>query len=216
MYIYMHKYHFEIRLNKTHTPIYIESRNSDTYVLSVPMDLREDELKQYLKSNGKKLITVFEKKRISNQALSIELYNKKHIFVWKPNSSISYRYEGKIHSSILPKSTLSIKKICKDILYYDIKTLIGIWEERLTCIITDINLKNFKTNKFKICTRSNTLSFSFQLMDSPYYYVEFIVAKAVFQYLNIEETKQHLLMEEFVKDYKQSNKIYDYERSKSI
>lgn len=216
MYISIDKYQFEIRLNKPNSPIYIESRKTDVYIVSVPANLRDKELYEYLKINAKKLIKAFVKNSTENPSLTIQMYDKSYTFICKPNSSISYHDDRAIYSSVCPKSTLAIKNICKELLYFDIKTLIGAWEERLDCIIENIYLKNYKTKPFKICPQSNTIYFSTQLINRSYSYVEFMVAKGVFQYLKMGENNQQLFLEKYVDDYRQSTKIYNYERVKPL
>lgn len=212
MYITLNNNHFQIRLNKNKTAIYIQSRLEDSYILSVPQDLKEDELIIYLKLNTKKLIRAYEKKISHISTKSIYIYNQEFIYKWKPNLLLSYKKNKVIYSSISIKSTSNVNKIRKEVLLMDIKTSISLWEERLNCIIDNIYLKNYKTKSYNICPKDSTIEFSNYLINKSFSYMEFIVAKASLDYLNIEADKQEQLMHEFVNDWKHCAKIYEYER----
>lgn len=216
MYISIDNYDFKIRLSKVNTPIHIEDRKSDTYTLCVPVNFRDKELQQYLKTNAKNLVKAFEKKNIDNTIIHIQLYNKAFLHVYKPNCCNAYRDEKRIYSSLSTKAVGSIKKITKEVFLWDVKTMIGLWEERLSCLVENTYLKNYKTKSFKICHQSSTIELSIHLMDHHYSYIEFVVAKAVFHYLKLDNQQQDILMEKYVKDYKQSNKVFEHERGKPI
>jgi|GEM_PF-6205526 len=214
MYISTHNYNFQLKLKPKNTAIRITSKSEDFYILEVPADFKENELLVYLKKNAKSIIKNYEN-QIANTTLEfINIYTKDFIYKWKPTISISYRYNNYIYSPLSIKTIKNKKKIITDILTSDIKTLIGLWEERLNCIIENIYFKNFKTKHFLNCHQTNSIAFSSALYLKDSIYLDFIVAKAVMQQRKFDHDEQVKWMEKFVKDYKQCNKIYDYERSK--
>lgn len=214
MYISIHNYNFQLKLKPKNNTICVTSKSEDFYILEVPADFKENELLVYLKKNAKSIIKKYEN-QIANTTLEfINIYTKDFIYKWKPTISISYRYNNYIYSPLSIKTIKNKKKIITDILTSDIKTLIGLWEERLNCIIENIYFKNFKTKHFLNCHQTNSIAFSSALYLKDSIYLDFIVAKAVMQQRKFDHDEQVKWMEKFVKDYKQCNKIYDYERSK--
>ena len=95
MYLTVNNNNFQVRLKERNTSIYIESKNLDTYILAVPIDLPENELSQFLKANGKKIIKAFEEALGDNKANYINLYEEEFICIYKPTLLNSYRNEKK-------------------------------------------------------------------------------------------------------------------------
>lgn len=213
MYITHDKYQFEIRLGDTESPIYIENKYNDTYRLRVPMRMTDDELYQYLKINSTKLIKTYEKQARSVSDITICLYTKNYGYRYKASATSSYQIHPFIYSAIPATSAVNIKKICREILLLDIKGLIGIWEERLDCIIESIYLQNYKTKPFQICTKREAIGFSVNLTEHHFSYIEFMVAKATFDYLALPQEEQEKWMQQYVIDWKQSVKVFEHERT---
>jgi len=212
MYFTQDKYQFEIRLNTRIKAIYIERKSGNSYILCIPTQMTDSELSAYIKLHAAKLIETFEKHHNKSPDIDIYLYTKRFSYKFKPNLSFSYKKDNVIYSTNSAKSTLNIKKIKQEILLSDIKNLIGQWEEKLNCIIEDIYLKNYKTKSFHICRKHKAIGFSYRLSDYHYSYMEFMIAKAVFEYLVLTQEKQDELMQEFVTDWKRNTKVFEHER----
>lgn len=215
MYISFENYQFEVRLNNKNSTVYIENKHDETYIIRVPLDFKDDELIQYLKTNVKKLIQDFEKQQqVYIQPKTIKIYNKEFLYVHNPNAVGSFKKNNSI--IISSHSLRSHKQIIKDILLFDINGLISFWEENLHFLIENIYLKNYKTKSFKICNYSKAIDFSISLKDYSYSYLEYTVAKAIFEYLKLDEIQQIELFEKFVNDWRQNKRISDYERDVRI
>ena len=154
-----------------------------------------------------------EKKINVLSPLVIPLYGIAYTYKYKHDISVSYKKDKIIYANKEPKSALSRKKIAQEILLIDLKILMGQWEERLGCIIDKIYLTNFKTKSFQICPQDSAIAFSNKLMIQSFAYIEFIVAKACFEYIGIGVDRQEELLQQCVNDWKHSNKVYTYERS---
>lgn len=203
---------FQVRLKERNTSIYIESKNLDTYILAVPIDLPENELTQFLKINGSKLIKAFEDTISDNKANYINLYEEQFICMYKPTILTSYRINKKIFTNLKTLNTANISKLNKAILYQDITNLIGIWEERLDCLIDCIHIKNYKNKMYKSIPIDKVIEFSILLKNKRLDYLGFVVAKAVFDYLQLEEDKQIQLLDKYINNWKHFNKIFEYEK----
>jgi len=213
MYITHNKYQFEIRLYAKNGPIYISNKINDIYVLCVPINISDGELRMYIPLHAKDLVNTFEKNHQNKHSEDIYIYAQKFNYVFKPNLSVSYRSNNAIYSTNPIKSPRGLKKVKHEILLSDIKKLVGIWEERLNCIIDDIYLKNYKTKSFQICRNRKVIGFSYHLIEYHFSYIEFMVAKAVFIYLALTPETHEKLMKQFVNDWKQSTKVFEHERS---
>lgn len=211
MYLNIKNKSFKIRLSKIGSPIQITDLQTNTYIVSAPMDLRDKELIQYLQLNHKKLITEYKNKINQKLINEIILYNKKLQVLLDNNTSNSYKKNGCIYSSKSTKSTLNLKKIAAEIVIQDICQIIDFWEDKLGFIIDNIQIKNYKKSLYKISKINQSINFSTKLMNYQFTFVEYLVVRAVFEYLNIDQKNQNKYMEEYVQDYKQSIKIYTYE-----
>jgi predicted GH43/DUF377 family glycosyl hydrolase len=117
MYISFENYQFEVRLNNKNRTVYIENKHDETYIIRVPLDFKDDELIQYLKTNVKKLIQDFEKQQqVYIQPKTIKIYNKEFLYVHNPNAVGSFKKNNSI--IISSHSLRSHKQIIKDLSYF--------------------------------------------------------------------------------------------------
>ena len=64
---------------------------------------------------------------------------------------------------------------------------------------------------YKSIPKASSIEFSILLKGKRMDYLEFIVAKAVFEYLYIEEDKQIQILDKYIINWKHLNKVFEYE-----
>lgn len=213
MYINSEKYQFKIKAIEQNIAPYIEKKQNGSYLLCAPASMPEKELIIFVKNNETQLVHKFEQKIEKCSDKDIILYNRKMRYEHVPNSLISCRSNNSIFSPILPYFKSNTSKIKREILLYDIKQIIAFWEELLDVIVETIKIKNYKTKAFHICHKETIIYFNEYLINQNFNYVHYVVTKALFEYLKLNQHEQESLMKEYVQDWKHSSKILDFEKN---
>ncbi len=213
MYITFDNIQFEVRLATQHESVCIESKHGDCYVLCVPVAMPEKELYAFLKVKAKQLVNSFERNADKILEVDILLYNNRFRYRNKINTSVSFRENKTIYSSISASTARNIRKIRNEILFADIKAAVGIWEERLGKFVDTVSLRNYKAKAFQINHKNQTISFAEELINKDLNYVDFIIATAVLDFFKMDAHAKEYLLDEYVQDWKHSLRVYEYERN---
>lgn len=213
MYICSDNYQFKIKAIEHNITPYIEKKQKDSYLLCAAATMPKKELIIFVKKNEKQLVYKFEQKFEKYSDSHIILYNKKMRYQHVPNSSISCRSNNSIFSPIIPYLKSNTSKIKCEVLLYDIKQIIAFWEDLLDVIVETIKIKNYKTKAFQICHKETAIYFAKYLINQNFDYVNYVVAKALFEYLELSQFEQEALMIKHVQEWKHSSKILDFEKN---
>ena len=212
MYLEIDGKNYIIHLNSNNQHIRIQRIVDDVVHLIVPIEMPQEYLLTYVKTELKKDISRFKRNKGTNVANSLTIFDKNY------NIRITDTKYPFIKNEILHlnQNILSSKKEIKlakeQILLNQINSTYSTIEEDINLMLPNINLKKFKTKFYSICHKSNHIIYCKTLLEKPLDFINYIVILSIGSYLNysIEEIK--LFGKRYVLDLKHCERICNYER----
>ncbi|QBQ40847.1 hypothetical protein [Sphingobacterium psychroaquaticum] len=88
---------------------------------------------------------------------------------------------------------------------------VGVWEERLNVLISEIGFRKLKTKPFSVCLRKSGITFDKNLHRLKLEVLEYSVFNALSTYVNLEENVYLSLRDRWFLAYKNCDRILNYE-----
>lgn len=124
-----------------------------------------------------------------------------------------YIYKDIVHAYV-PAQGLSVAqrdRLLADILREQLLYYVGIWEERLGCLIYSISIRKFKTKAYSICLKKKMITFDRNMYQLKLEVVNYGVFMAIATYENLAEEKLHALRQQYFPLYRNYEKLLAYE-----
>jgi len=205
---------YKITISDTVAGIQLVGVRDAVVELAVHHQVPRHELMAYLQVHHARLQKEARKAdRIDNPFLEMQLFDKKHIIKEDSKTKVPFRKGNILYVPALPKNTKQIDLLKIHILRDYLSEQIGSWEERLSFLLNQINLKSLRVHDYRLSRDDSAIAYAKSLAEVHTDMLDYIVASSVFDYLGLSTAQRSPLYEQYVKDWKYLAKVYTYERS---
>ncbi|MBE8720519.1 YgjP-like metallopeptidase domain-containing protein [Sphingobacterium pedocola] len=205
-------YTYNIVIQSSSKVIAIGAYKNQMIHLHVPYAIPTAELYAYIRANSRLINNYVTNTNSEKQFDKFQIFDAVLPLIIESQLANPYLHHGKIYTPAYPVLKKTVSNLQRTLLRQQLTLQIGAWEEHLDIFISEIKVRKMKTNYFTVCTRDKRITFSSELIQKSIGFISFICGEAVMCLVHIDAQERIRLLDRFVKDWKQHEKIVSYER----